>query len=110
MIDVIDEQLHIITEILQKYVSAYEVRVFGSRYKGTAKNYSDLDLAIVGNTKLDWRLIENIKEAFSESELPFRVDVLDWYAISPKFRGVIEAGYAVIQKHGDTSPPMFSRM
>ncbi len=97
MIDVIAEQLYIIKEILQKYVSDCEVRAFGSRYKGTAKNYSDLDLAIVGDTKLDWRLIENIKEAFSESCLPFRVEVLDWYAISPEFRGVIKAGYEVIQ-------------
>ncbi|MBU0701053.1 nucleotidyltransferase domain-containing protein [bacterium] len=97
MIDTADEQLRIIEEILQKHVADCEVRAFGSRCRGTARNYSDLDLAIVGDTRLDWRLIENIKEAFSESDLPFRVDVLDWYAISPEFRGVIEAGYEVIQ-------------
>ncbi len=97
MIDVSAEQLCIIKEILQKYVPCCQVRVFGSRYKGALKAYSDLDLAIVGDTRLDWRVIENAKEAFSESDLPFRVDVLDWHAISSEFKAVIESGYAVIQ-------------
>ena len=97
MIDVIAAQLCIIKEILQKHVPDCEVRAFGSRCKGTAKNYSDLDIVIVGNARLDWRLIEDVKESFSESDLPFRVDVLDWHAISPEFRGIIESGYEVIQ-------------
>ncbi len=96
MIDVTAEQLCIIKEILQRHVPDCQVRVFGSRYKGTIKSYSDLDLAIVSHTRLDWQVIEHVKEAFSESDLPFRVDVLDWHAISPEFKGVIESGYEVI--------------
>ncbi|OIP40670.1 hypothetical protein AUJ95_04320 [Candidatus Desantisbacteria bacterium CG2_30_40_21] len=96
MIDVTAKQLCIIKEILQKHVPDCEVRVFGSRYRGTIKDYSDLDMAIVGDAKLDCIVIDNIKEAFSESDLPFRVDVLDWHAISPEFKGVIESRYEVI--------------
>ena len=41
--------------------------------------------------------IAELKEAFQESELPFRVDLLDWNAISDEFRIVIEkSGYEVI--------------
>ncbi|MDI6780950.1 MAG: hypothetical protein QME49_02395 [bacterium] len=40
--------------------------------------------------------IASMDRAFSESDLPFRVDVLDWHVISPEFKGVIEAGYEVI--------------
>ncbi len=98
MIDVSAEQLNIILNILKQHVPEYEVRAFGSRYKWTAKDYSDLDLAVVGETKLDWKIISNLKEAFEESKLPFRVDVLDWHAISPEFRALIEAGFEVIQK------------
>ncbi|MBF8275623.1 MAG: restriction endonuclease subunit [Candidatus Brocadiaceae bacterium] len=98
MIDVSAEQLNIILNILKQHVPGYEVRAFGSRHKWTAKDYSDLDLAVVGETKLDWKIISNLKEAFEESDLPFRVDVLDWHAISPKFRDVITAGFEVIQK------------
>ncbi|MCK5595360.1 nucleotidyltransferase domain-containing protein, partial [bacterium] len=53
MIDISQHQLKIIKKILRKHVSDCEVRAFGSRVTLTAKNYSDLDLAIVGKTKLD---------------------------------------------------------
>ena len=74
------------------------MRVFGSRINGTAKNYSDLDLVVVGPAELDDDTLRRLREAFEESDLPFRVDVLDWRAVSPSFRTVIERGYELIQK------------
>lgn len=96
MINVSEGQLKIILDIIREFVPHCEVRAFGSRYKWTAKVYSDLDLSIAGEDKLDWTLMENIHEAFQESDLPFRVDILDWNAISPEFKKVIEQGYEVI--------------
>ncbi|ORJ52556.1 hypothetical protein B5V00_16740, partial [Geothermobacter hydrogeniphilus] len=57
--------------------------------------YSDLDLALVAEKPIDWRL-EELRDAFAESDLPIMVDVLDWHGISPRFRKVIEAGYEVL--------------
>lgn len=96
MIDATEEQLKIIVDILKRFVPHCEVRAFGSRYKGTSKDYSDLDLAIVGEDKLDENVIANLKYAFEESDLPYRVDVLDWHAVSSEFRKVIEKGYEVV--------------
>ena len=97
MIDVSPNHLDIVLCILAKYVPECEVRVFGSRFTGTAKLYSDLDIALVGHEKLDWRVMAAIKEEFQESELPFRVDILDWYNTSAEFRKVIaESGYKVM--------------
>ena len=97
MIDVAPEHLEIVLALLSKYLPECEVRAFGSRFSGTAKPYSDLDLAVVGQNRLDWRILSELKEAFQESELPFRVDLLDWNAISDEFRTVIEKnGYEVI--------------
>ena len=42
--------------------------------------------------------LRRLKEAFEESDLPFRVDVLDWHAISDRFHKVIEKKYEVLQK------------
>lgn len=97
MIDITKEQFEIVLDILEKFVPNCEVRVFGSRYKGNAQKYSDLDLAIVENEKLSWKLIADIREAFEESELPFRVDVIDWNSISLEFKKIIEEGYEVIK-------------
>ena len=37
-----------------------------------------------------------IQDAFEESTLPFRVDVLDWHRISPSFRRVIQDKYDIL--------------
>jgi predicted nucleotidyltransferase len=97
MIYLTQSQLKIVIDILQNHVADCEVRVFGSRYKGTAKDYSDLDLAVIGDGKLERKLIYELKEAFEESDLPFRVDVLDFNRISKEFRVVIERGFEVLQ-------------
>lgn len=104
MIDITPADQEIVTTILKKHVPHAEVRVFGSRHKWTAKPYSDLDLAIVADAKLEKQIIYDLEEAFEESELSFRVDVIDWYAISDEFRAIIEQGYTVIQEKKEALP------
>jgi len=100
MIDVSPDQLQTIKDILKRHAPDCEVRAFGSRFKWTAKDHSDLDLAFVGSEKLPFKKLSALKNAFEESDLPYRVDVLDWHSISPEFQKVIEQGYEVIQKQG----------
>jgi predicted nucleotidyltransferase len=98
MIDVSPAHLQIILNILKTHAPECEVRAFGSRIKQTAKSYSDLDLVMVGQTKLPFQKLAALQTAFEESDLPYRVDVLDWQAISPEFQKIIEQGYEVIQE------------
>jgi len=81
MIDIREDHLKIVLDILNQFVPLSEVRVFGSRFKWTAKDYSDLDIAIVGKDKLNWTLIADVKKAFQESDLHYRVNLLDWNGI-----------------------------
>ena len=60
--------------------------VFGSRAHGGARQYSDLDLALEWERPLGLDLLGVIAEALSESDLPYRVDLLDLAAIDPAFR------------------------
>lgn len=98
MIDISPEHLETIKRILTEYVGDYEVRAFGSRIAGTAKNYSDLDIAIVARNKIQRRTKMLLREAFEESDLPFRVDVIDYVAISDEFRTIIDAQYEILQE------------
>ncbi len=94
MVDLKPHELEVVRNILNRFVPDAEIIVFGSRIHGTAKPWSDLDLAIKADSALDWKLLAEIKETFQESELPFRVDVLDWNDITESFRKVIEiSGY-----------------
>ena len=100
-IDLNPNHLAIVLGILAEHVPECEVRAFGSRASWTSRDYSDLDLAIVGEGALDWRTLGRLKEAFEESSLPMRVDVLDWHATSESFREVIERDYVVVQEGAD---------
>lgn len=105
MIDLSGEHLEEVRRILREHVPGVEVRAFGSRVQGQAREYSDLDLALVGDATFEWRQIEVIKDAFSESGLPFMVDVLDWHAISASFRAAIaKRGFEVIQDKARPDP------
>ena len=75
-----------VRNILQQHVPEAKVYAFGSRVKLTAKAHSDLDLLVVAETEIPLGRMHLLEEAFAESDLPFRVDVLDWHAISAEFR------------------------
>ena len=98
MIDLTPKHLEMIQRILAEHIPECEIRAFGSRVKWTAKDYSDLDLAIVGSEPLSRRQLRQLKEAFEESNLPIRIDVVDWQSLSDGFKKVIEAECKVIQK------------
>ena len=101
-VDLNPNHLGKVKAILAEHVPECEVRAFGSRATWTAKDYSDLDLAVVGEGPLDWRTLDRLKEAFEESDLPMRVDVLDWHAISDSFRKVVERDYVILREEGTT--------
>jgi predicted nucleotidyltransferase len=98
MIDVTAQQLKTILGIINRFIPGCEVRVFGSRFKHTAKRHSDLDLILVADKRIDFKLLWKAKESLEESDIPFRVDIIDWNAISAEFKRSIGSEYEVIQK------------
>lgn len=97
-IDLSHEDWHEVLQILQQHVPHLEVWAFGSRAKWTAKPYSDLDLALITQAPLSLEERGILNEAFDESALPIRVDLLDWAATSESFRKIITQDKVVIQQ------------
>ena len=95
MINLRPHNEEIVRHILKRHVPNATVWVFGSRVKQTANNSSDLDLAIVSPSKISLRVMNLLKFDFEESDLPFKVDVLDWQSISDDFKKVIKERYVV---------------
>jgi predicted nucleotidyltransferase len=87
MTNVSRKHLETIKRILTEYVADCEVRAFGSRVIGTAKDHSDLDVAVVARNKIKRRAKMLLREAFEESDLPFRVDVIDYNAVFRRISG-----------------------
>ena len=70
--------------------------VFGSRVAGRARRYSDLDLAIDAGRRLTVDEIAELAEAFSDSDLPYKVDLVDWHNIDDRWRQTITAASAAL--------------
>ncbi len=68
-----------------------QVGVFGSRASGPAKPYSDLDLVLEGDAPLPLALLAAPAEAFDESALPWKVDLLGRRAVTDAFGAIIDA-------------------
>ena len=88
-IDIAPDHLRIVMDILRAHVPRYPVWAFGSRATGQAKPYSDLDLAVITDQPLPLATRAALAEAFSESDLPWRVDVIDWSTTNDAFRKII---------------------
>ena len=56
-VDLNPNYLAAVERILAEHVPECEVRAFGSRATWTAKDYSDLDLAVVGEGPLHWKTL-----------------------------------------------------
>jgi predicted nucleotidyltransferase len=67
-----------------------KIGVFGSRAKGTTKRGADLDLAIDLGTPLTQLEAFQLADAFEESDLPYKVDVVDMHRVAPSFKAIIE--------------------
>lgn len=110
LVDLNPAHLAIVEHILAEHVPECEVRAFGSRATWNAKDHSDLDLVVVGGEPLPNRTLASLKEAFEESRLPMRVDVIDWNTIAESFRELIDLDTVVVQGAASFDPWPVARL
>ena len=75
----------IVVDILDRLLPGASVSAFGSRAAGRPKRFSDLDLAVADASPLAVARLAALAEAFDDSDLPFKVDVVDLRAADPAF-------------------------
>ena len=96
-VDLRPDHWAIVRSALRRHVPDREVLAFGSRATWTAKEYSDLDLAVIGEEPLSLRTASALDEALGDSDLPFKVDVVDWARIDDAFRRIIRRHAVPVQ-------------
>lgn len=84
MIDLDDKYIVFIKSTVQSFLPDCRVYLFGSRTKGTAKKYSDADIAL-DSPILNESILCKIKNEFENSTIPYEVDVIDINNISDRF-------------------------
>jgi type I restriction enzyme S subunit len=96
-IDIQPDHWVIVRDILRRHVPNYEVWAFGSRATGKAREFSDLDLVIMTDKPLSLDVSAGLSDEFSESDLPWKVDIVDWSTTRESFRAIIERDKVVVQ-------------
>ena len=99
-IDLNPTQLNEVKKLLKYYLPDTEVWGYGSRVKFTAKTYSDLDIVAFASPEQK-TAIHNLKEAFEESSLPFRVDLFVWNEVPEQFHANIRSERVMLQSKVD---------
>jgi type I restriction enzyme S subunit len=97
-IDISADDLKTVQEILAAHVPDCEVWAFGSRATWTAKESSDLDIAVIAEAPLSATVLADLHDAFRESDLPFKVDVVEWNATGQSFRKIIEEKHVLLRR------------
>jgi len=93
MIDLLPRHLETVQALLRGILPpGTAVWAFGSRVNGMATEGSDLDL-VVRSTHGEPVDLTMLKAAFRDSNLPFKVELLDWATIPEYFRQEISACY-----------------
>ncbi len=98
------EEWRIVRSLLRKYLPECAVWAFGSRAKGRPEAYSDLDLLIVGEEPIGIARLAELAEAFSESDSPWKVDLLDWSEAIGSFREILRKETVLLQDKKERTP------
>jgi len=86
-----------VEKLLARHLPGVEAWAYGSRTKGTAKPWSDLDLVVFAGPEQK-NAVAELREAFEESDLPFRVDLFVWDEIPETFRENIHKEHIVLTR------------
>lgn len=98
-LDLRPQHLALLRQLLQQHLPQAEVWAYGSRVNGDGHQASDLDLVVrqPADLKQETNQLEDLRDALVESNLPIRVDVVDWARIPATFHREIERAYMVVQ-------------
>lgn len=87
--DILSYQKKLISTIVH-YLPDCEIILFGSRAMGTNQPSSDIDICIRNRNKVEPSLLYTISEAIDALNVPFFVDLVDYYAVYDEMRTLID--------------------
>ena len=71
--------------------SGVRVVLFGSRARGSAGRFADIDLALdAGDGPVPLEIMVRLRESVEQSRIPFRVDLVDLHGAGPELRASVE--------------------
>ena len=92
-------QLEKVQRILNAHFAEFEVDAYGPRVTGVDLTPdSPLNIVVVSTKPVSFEEMVSVEKAFAESELPFRVDIVDWSKLTENMQKDIKNEHVVIQE------------
>jgi predicted nucleotidyltransferase len=85
-----NEWLGKMRDIVLKHIDTerFAVFVYGSRAANTAVRSSDIDIGILGESKVPAEILARIQNEIDESDIPFHYDLVDFSRVDESFKSI----------------------
>ena len=90
------EELRFLLDEIERFIPSTTVWAFGSRVDGTCRQSSDLDLAVHCDKETALKELPKLNERLIESDLPFKVQILDFNRLPENMQGNIKEKYVML--------------
>ncbi len=90
------DEYKVLQTLLEQYLPGTPAWVYGSRVKSTSTHKSDLDLVVFA-TPEQRPQVHDLREAFEESDLLFRVDLFIWDDLPKVFQEEIREMHVALE-------------
>ena len=87
---VTENEENIIKSVLEPYKDKYNFYYYGSRVKGNFRFLSDLDIMVRGIELVNLSDINDMKDKFDKSNLPYVVNISDYHNLDEDFYKLIK--------------------
>jgi len=95
--------LSYLLEQLKLYIPDATVWAFGSRVKGSSRTSSDLDLAVLCDKHVAQKQLPKLNEVFIESDIPFKVQLLDFNRLPVNMQENIKKKYVILCRPNESN-------
>lgn len=79
-----------IIALISALIPEAKIYLYGSRARGTNSQWSDIDIALNAGKVLPQLSIGELNDIMIASNLPYKVDIVDFNAISDTMRNIID--------------------
>lgn len=90
MIDLSPAVRDCLLEIVHRHLGRQFVYLVGSRARGPAKRFADIDILLMNEQPLSPLVRATLRYDLEESDIPYKVDLLEWAELTPAFRSRLQ--------------------
>lgn len=95
MINLKPKHANKLRKIFEEYCPNAEIWAYGSRVDGDSHDGSDLDLTVIDFYDPQ-KNIGELKQIFTDSDIPFLIDICEFRQLPPSFQSKIKQKYTVL--------------